>query len=726
MSRQAAVKLTLENAQFLTSIKRSGESVERMASVSRKALTDQFGAGAASAKRSLMGLSSELRMAARWATTLGGAFTIGSAIKDAVHLQTSYRQIAFGVRDANGAMLKAVDVQRIAERTAAATGQKNEAMAQSFRDLLDASGDVEFSRKTLAAVGTTALATGADLSTLTELADQLNAKFGIGADQMLDSFAQVFGAAKQGGPKFSQFADVMGGVGAELIAAGLGGKKGLDFMLGALVKTDNEFKSLPKQVLGLKATLRGLGEKGELTKLGNQLGIDPKKLINDKDAIARLKRIFGAGKAGVKALLAPMHEGEEKRTMQILFTDPFEKALAAAHKSGLKGKAAIDKAIETFDGGLKQMGKSQMDGAAMQREADAARNTPEARLTAALNRLQTAFGQPEIISAIDDLSKHLPELAELVAKIVGFAAKHPVLAAGGAVAGKVGMDVAGEVAGGLISSGVGALAKRFLGKGAAQVVGGAASSALGGLGEMAATGIQRYHQFGLGGGISAQMLGAAPEALSAAELATAGVSSGGFMAGGFGAAAGAAALPIAGVAAAGLGIGYGIKRSYDDEGDVMKELQNATITGAGQKGLSGKKAGLARLEAAYGAASHANIGGGMLDSFARVVTGVDSKTQAHDQLQESANAIVALRALIQKLEHAPPKAEEKAAEAKPKPVTLDSSAPKMIAEATKTALGGMVLTVRMATGRDAGIGNASPGGSRGPMNPPPAKQGGAV
>jgi hypothetical protein len=726
MARQAGVKLTLENAQFLTSVKKSGEAVQRMATESKRSLADQFGAGATAAKRSISGLAGELKMATRWATTLGGAFTLGKGIKDAIHAQTVYRQIAFGVRDANGAMLKSADVQRIAERAAAKTGQTNADMAQSFKTLLDTSGSVEFSRKVLDAVGTTAMATGESLGDLTTLADQLNSKFGVGADQMLDTFAQVFGAAKKGGPSFAEFAEVSGSVGAELLAAGLDGKRGLDFMLGALNATDAEFKSLPKQVLGLKAVLRGLGEKTELTKLANSLGIDPKKLINEKDAIARLKRIFGAGRAGVKALLAPMHQGEEKRTMQILFTDPFEKALAEAEKSGLKGQAAIDKALTVVDAGMKGFGKSNMTGAQIIDEANKARNTPEAKLTDALNRLSTAFDRPEIIKAITDLAQHLPALADIVGDVVGFAAKHPILAAGGAVAGKVGMDVAGEVAGGLISSGVGALAKRFLGKGAAKAAGGAVSSLAGGassgLGEMAVSGLQRYHQFGMAGGITAEMLGAGGGAVTAGELGAAGIGTGSVLGG-----AALAALPFAAIGAGGLAAGYGIKKSYDNEGDVMRELQNATITGASQPGLAGKKAALARLETAFGAAKEADIGGGVFDTFARTVTGVDTKTQANEQLQESARAIIALRGLIAKMEAAGPstQAEAKAAEAKPKPVSLDSTAPKMIAEATKTALGGMVLTVRMATGP--GLGNVAPGGgSRGPANVPPAQQGGAV
>jgi hypothetical protein len=720
MARQAGVKLTLENAQFLTSIKRSGEAVRKMSTDSGKTLRDQFGAGADAAKRSIMGLSGELRSASRWALTLGGAFTLGNAIKDAVHLQRSYRQIAFGVRDASGAMLKAVDVQRITERAAAATGQSNEDMAQSFRELLDASADVGFSTKALAAVGTTAIATGTELGTLTNLADQLNSKFGVSGDDMLSTMAQVVGAAKQGGPSLEQFSEASAAVGQELMAAGITGKRGLDFMLGALVATDQPLKSLPKQIAGVKAVLRGLGEKTELTKLAGQLGIDPKKLINDKDAIARLKRIFGSGKAGVKALLGSMHEGEEKVTMKTLFTDPFEKALAKAQASGLKGKDAVDQALVVFDGQIRDFGKSTMTAAQLQDRAAEERNGPEAKLTEALNRLKTAFGQPEIIKAIDDLAKHLPELAALVAKVVGLAAKHPILAGGAAIAGKVGLDVLGGAASSALTGAGGALVKKLLGKGG----GSAAGSAAGAAAEAAASGIERFHQMGLGGGITGEMLGAAPEgAITAAELGAAGIAPG-FMGGGLAASAAAAALPIAGIGAAGLAAGYGIHRAYENEDDVMSELSSATAAGFGSGGLKGKRAALERLQAAQAAAQDADVGGGVMDWFARGVTGIDSRKGAQDQMKLAGEAIAKLQADIARLAN-PPKADEKAADAKPKPVSLDQTAPRLIAEATKTALGGMVLTVRMATGETTGIGKIITG-NRGPANAPPARQGGAV
>lgn len=727
MPREAAVRLTLSNAQFVTSMKQAGDVVQGTALRGKKSM-DAFGASADKVKGKIDAIGGAARTATRFALSLGGAFTVGSAMKDAVVLQRTYRQIAFGVRDANGQMLRAADVQRIAERSAAAAGKKNAEMASTFRDLIDATGDVGFAEKSLTAVGITATATGEELGTVATAADQLHTKFGVSAEGMLDSLAQVFGAAKQGGPKFAEFADVMSNVGAEMMAAGLDGKRGLDFMLGALVQTDDAFKSLPKQVAGLKAVLRGLSEKGELKKLAAALGIDSQQLINEKDAIARLRRIFSTGKRGADALLSGMHEGEEKRTMEILFVDPFRKALEEAQKSGLKGKAAIDRALLVFDQGVSQMGKATMSGAEMQRQADAERKSPEAQLTAALNRLSTAFSQPAIIKAIDDLSQHLPQLAEVVGQVVSFAAQHPLLAGAGALGLNAGGGIISgaisEALGGALSAGGGAVLKKVLGKGAGRAAAGA-GGALGEVAEVAASGIQRYHQFGMAGGITAEMLGAGGGAVTAAELGAAGVPTAGLA---------ATALPFAAAAAAGgagFGAGYLIAdHAYSKEGDVMRELQNADAAAAGGGTREQKMAALDRLRKARSAAANADIGGGALDWFARSVTGVDTRKQGNDAIWQATQTILKLQEDLKKPKPAASSSdgvvrlEEQNIVGR---VKVDPDGSRAIGQATAAALGSRVLDVRITNLGEMTIrGSAGPGGNRGPMVPPPVRQGGGV
>jgi hypothetical protein len=687
--REAAVKLTLDNAQFVVSIKRAGDEVDKVGARGKKSL-GLWSVGADAAKKSVMDLGGAVKRTLGLAVTLGGAFSMGAALKTTIALQSQYARLAFRIQQSNGQMLRTADVQQIVERASAATGRTNAEMVDTFAKLRDATGDVDFAKDSLQAVGTTAMGTGASLDTLVTLTDQLHTKFGVTAAGMQDALAQVWGAAGQGGPAFDELAETMSTVGAEALAAGLKGKEGLGFVLGALVNTDDGAAGLSKQVRGLRALLRGLGEKGELQKLAAGLGIDSKKLINEKDAIARLRTIFTQGKKGADALIGSMHEGEEKETLKVLFVDPFEQALKDAQKSGLKGKAAIDKALVSFDQQIQGFGKSATKGAAIISEANARREDPEQKLTEALGTLNKAFAQPEIIAAINDLAKELPNLAKVVGEIVTWAAKHPLLAGGAAIGVKGGLAAGSAVAGaalkGLFASGAGAA-----GAGAA----GAEVAAAGG---------------------------------AAATAGGAGAAAGG----GAAVAAGLALLPaaiFAAIGAGGLIAQRQIKSAYEEEGDVMKELASSTaagFTGGGTKeGLQWK---LDRLQTAYKATSDADVGNGITDSLARVFGGPDIRDTRDEQMKMAAEAIERLQAMIAAKEAKPAAAGAAAAAEKPT-VKLDSDAGKIIGVATATALGGKVLDVRIANAGELGFGRSAAGpgsGSRGPKLIPRTQPGGGV
>jgi hypothetical protein len=678
--RVAQVKLTLDNGQFLVTIKQTGDEVDKQSKRGKKSM-DLFGGGIDRAKKSMGELGGTVKQVAGMAAGLLGGFTLGTAVSGAVKLRSSYQSLAFSIQQAGGAMMNAAQVQQLVERTAADTGRTNEEMAKSFDELRQATGDLDFSRKALTAVGNTATATGEDLDTIVSISDQLHTKFGIAAENMQDTLAQVFQMAQRGGPSFKEFSDVIGSVGAELLAAGLDGQKGLDFMLGALVQTDDRLKSLPAQVKGLKGLLRGLGEKSELDKLAAKLALDPKKLFNEKDAIARLRMILGTGQKGVEALMGSMKEGEEKETMKILFTDPFEKALADANASGMKGKAAIDSALGVFDKGMEEFGKATLDGAALQREAQKKREEPEARLREALNRLNTAMGQPQIIQAIDDLSKHLPKLAEIFGDLVTFAAQNPILAATLGIGGKAAASFVAGMTAEIIK---------------AHVQGGRAAAA----------------QMGAGAGA-----GGAPAGSKAiGALGAAGV--------------------IAGTAVTAFAVGKeGIDNAFAEDKGRMDELSSATMAGfSGGGSIDELKARLARLKKAAKGAETAGSGG-LFDMVGQLFhDGPSSADQMVKQQELAGQAIARLESKIRIAERNAEVAAAVAAvpvpagEVKKQTATVDAAGGQMIAAAMKTALGGQVLTVRLANAGEVGLGRASPGpgGSRGPMAAPVTRQGGGV
>jgi hypothetical protein len=703
--REAAVKLTLDSGQFAVAIKKTGDEVDKLGTKGKKSM-DLFGTGMNAAKRSLGEIGGAIKNTLKMALTLGGAFSVGTAVREAVKLRSSYARLSFSIRTATGGMTSANDVQQIVEHSAAKSAQTNSDMAATFDQIFQSSGDLAFSKQVLDSVGTASLGTGESLGVLAALADDLHDKFDVSAEGMLDRFAQIKAASAKGGPTFAQFSEAAGSVGAELLAAGLQGQRGLDFMIGSLINTNQTMKSLPSQIKGIKAVLRGLGNESDLKALSKDLGIDPKVFFDDKDAMARMHRVLGMGEKGVKALEGSMKEGEEKQVLKVLFTDPFKAALKTAQDSGLKGKAAIDAALVTFDGQVNSFGKTLVKGADLQKEANDRAKDPEAQLTAALNRLTVAFGQPAIIKAIDDLAKHLPALADLIGKLVSTAVKHPIATAAGAVGAKValagGEAVAGAVAGSILKSVMARVAGAIGGAAAAGAGGAAAGGAAVASGAAAAGGAGVV-------GVGASAVGIAALAVPAAILAA--------------------------IGAGGLIIGDQIKSAFEDEGAVMKELSEATASGFGGGTLDEMKAKLARVDQARATAKKADVGGGVVDTFARAVSdGPDTRDQATAQLEEAKQASLSLERRIREREQAnaaggaapSPAAAAAAAAAKPMPVQLDRGAPGMIAAALTTGLSGTVLTVRLANAGELGLGRATPGpgGSRGPKVVPPAAPGG--
>jgi hypothetical protein len=678
-TREAAIKLTLDGAQFSVSIKKIGDAVDATAAKGKKSMSS-FAAGITAARRGMNDLGGAAKRTLGMAASLGGAFSVGTAIKGAVELQSTYSGLAFGIQTATGQMVKSSEVQKLVEQSAAKTTRTSEEMAAAFGAIFQATGDLDFSRDVLDSIGTAATATGEEVSTLGTVADQLHTKFGVAASGMQGAFAKVFELSKKGGPKFSEFADVMSNVGAELLAAGLDGERGLNFMLGALVQTDDKMKSLPAQVKGLKAVLRGLGNESELKGIAKSLAIDPKVFLNEPDAIARVRKILSMGSKGVAALEGSMKEGEEKQALKILFTDPFEKALLEAQASGLKGQAAVDKALLVLDGQLGQFGKASLGAAGLQEEANRRAEEPQAKLRQALNNLNTAFSQPEILGAINDLAKHLPALATIFGRFVTFAAKNPLLSATLGLGGKIGTDFLGGAARSILDAHL---------KGASATQAGIAA----------------------GGSKLGSVLGVAGKA--------------------FGIAAAAALAYKVGTEA--------IDNGFKEEDDAMERVRKATSASA-PKNAKERDAQIAELEASMKGTE--DVGGGFFNGAARFGAGAadwitgGTGDDVPDARKPAAEARARAQARIDELSGTrfgattvdSPAAVAAAGAGKATAVQLDRAAPGMIASALQTGLSGTVLTVRLANPGEIGLGRASPGpgGSRGPKSLPPAAPGGGV
>jgi hypothetical protein len=581
--REAAIKLTLDDGQFVAAMGKAGDAAVKSAQKSERAM-QVFGAGVKKATSNLQAFGATARSSIGMVSGLLGGLSFGVAIKSAVELDSKYKQLAFNISRVSREQVKAIDVQKLVEQAAIKTGRRTAEVANTFGDLFQATGDAEFSKDMLESIGLAATATGADVGELTKLADQLHTKFGVAAKDMLDLFAAAHGN-EQGGNSISEFAATVDTLGAEMLNAGLTGKRGIDFMIGALAATEDPLGGIGKQVKGIKQVLLSLGDTNQIKGLAKALHIDPKKLLNEKDLIGRLKRVLSMGPKGIAALRASMSEAEEQKALKYMFLDPFENALKRAQDAGLKGKAATDKALADLEQHIDDFGKSASTGADLVREANERRKGPEQRLNEALDQLQRTFSDPKIIEAIEDLSKHLPDIAKVFGSFAKFVLKNPILAGTLAVGGKAG---AGFVQG-AVSEALGAAFKEAFGGGGGGSSGGGRGGSAGGGGRRGSS-VERHHQF----------LG---EGLTEAQMLSNGIEDGIEKGGKRGASKLATAIRLAGIAsAAALALELGkefIDNLFKDKGEATGNLSAVGAGASSMKGpVSKHKADAAKLRVA--------------------------------------------------------------------------------------------------------------------------------
>lgn len=675
----------MDLTEYLVSLKKLQLENKRTGDDGKKRF-ELMGKGLEAAKGSMRDLVGSAKQGLATVATLGGAFSIAGGVQGAVRLNAKYREIAFNASKAGEKAVEYAEVQGIVERASTKTSRELDEMATAFGDLVQGTGDLQFSTAILASLGTAANAAHTDVATLVPLADQLKTKFGLATEAIPDALARIVDHSRQGGPKLGEFADVASTLGANLMEAGMGGSQALDFLLGSLVKLDDGTGDLGKAVKGVQQLLLNLTKGDEVAALAKDLAIDPKTLLNEKDVIDRLSKILSFGKRGLDALKANFVGPEERKALRILFTQPFEEALQRAKASGLKGKDAVDQALRVMQEGIEAFGDSNFDAAEMAKLAAKEQESPQARLRAAMNALNKAFETPEVIDAITELSKALPQLAEILGDLVSFAAKHPVLAGAGFVgakaAGSAGSAMLGEVASRIIdghSKGAKAAGEALLDKLKA------------GMPTVSAT----------GGGAMAL-------AFKAASVA----------------AAGAIGFEIGTAIAPYLISDEGFKKERETEGGTEAAIANA----AGGGSAAAMRERLKRLEAALDTESKAKLGSGFIDSAVATFGGPDAAAASKERLARGEAAANDLRWRIREktIEEA---RGSSTVTMEPETirggkVALDSGAPRQIAGALSTALGGKVLSVRIVNGGEGGI-TARAQGTRGPRpTTPPMPSGG--
>jgi hypothetical protein len=483
--KEARVKLSLNTGDFVAklqqALKQSAQASNELAQALGKvegeaekvkskgsALGAAFGKAFGAIKADLTGIAGQLKSVGGMALSLGGAFSVGSALKGVVDLRSGFSELALRMELTSKGAVKWQDLQKSAQAAASLTTRSTDEMRESMAKVYSATGDKQFAVDSMVAIGTAATATGKSVEEVANIAQVLNRKFGATAKELPAMLERVFEKADSGGMTFEQLSGSLDEMAGAAQRAGLKGSQGLTFMLETTRQLDAKLGA-GKTAAGLQGIFDVLEQTPEKTRnlelllnRGNMLNImqgnsSAVRFGKDEGAIERTRKIITkytdvsdpltqmtnplAAKRGgvVVSQFKDMFQGDSKRVMQELL-DPFEAAFKGARKEGKSVSEARKIAMEAFDTNIQKLSESAATGAKLQAAAAAAAEDPKRKFAQALQELNDAFtSSPEVQSAIQDLAKSLPGLAKEVGGWVKWAAKNPLEAVMAALAARVAM-----------------------------------------------------------------------------------------------------------------------------------------------------------------------------------------------------------------------------------------------------------------------------------------------
>jgi hypothetical protein len=476
--RDAAIRVTMKNAGFMSGLRDMGDKVNSAGTKMGRALAGPMKAGVDSAKASFGDLMGSMKDHMKTAATLGGAFAIGSFIKDGIEGQTVYRNIAHELQKVNGEIKDWRDVHAMIEPIAEKTGQTGDAMAETFSKVFADTGNMEFAMQAMEAIGTAATASGRDATQFGQLAQLAFRKFGVEGGEVNELIARLDSQLGVGGAALDGMSDKFGMMATEAVGAGLGGADGMVKLLGALRSVDAEVGE--KAPAAFKAMFVALKENTSgFEKLQKASGI---KFKPDMDAFDKIKEMLKS-KKGREAMEVSFTG--DTRTLFDSLVKPFDAAVEKSKGAGKDQRSAVEDGIAAFDAALGSMGDSTATFEALQKKAaERMVNDPALIWQANLEKMADVFGEPRMIEAVGRLAKLLPAVADGFVKFMDFAVNHPLLTMGGLVGAKVGLaftqgalvDAGSRIGGSLMSSAAPLLKSNAFSAGT--VMGGAAKLAL--------------------------------------------------------------------------------------------------------------------------------------------------------------------------------------------------------------------------------------------------------
>jgi hypothetical protein len=438
--REASIRVTMRRGSFNQQLRGMTSQVSTAGKRMGSALSGPMSAGLSAARKSMGGLFRSLKSSVGMALRLGGALSAGIMIKGAVDLQSRYRNIAFNISKIPGEMMSWKQVQSVVEDAAAKTGQRTEDMADAFDKVFAATGDLQFTKDVLESIGVSATNSGKSASQFADVASLLRRKWGAAGDEIGDMMAKFVEKTEVGGLSVDNLTGKFDLMAGEAAAAGLNTAEGMSQLLGVIKQLDARMEA-GKLTSAMNTFLQyakdGTTQMERLQKEG-QIKFEP-----DMTPFEKIEKMLVSPKA--MKILPKVFTGTSLAIVEEL-SKPYLKAVKEAREAGVSMTEAREVGIEAFRDNLKEISKSTWTAQTALDELGKRMDDPAVQMRKAMDRIQQAFTQPEMLEAIESLAKQLPWLAKKMAELIGWIAKNPWKALGAAG----GLKVGGAFAGGML------------------------------------------------------------------------------------------------------------------------------------------------------------------------------------------------------------------------------------------------------------------------------------
>lgn len=447
-------------------LKELDQETKRTASSMKAALGGALSEGLKGGTDAVKGLLSDLKKGVGQIGGLLGGLGAAELARGAIEAKSRWSALQFQIKSAGGTAQDFVRVQERIQKAALTSAQDSMKMVDVFDGLRQKTGSVAVAADLIEDVGTASRGAHKELEQVGKVSGALSKGFGIKAgDEMRGALADVVGLAEKGGGNFEQLAASLESYGAIAKQAGLQGREGLAQYVGLLNVAARSTGSFEAGAGAMNSLVEQLSRRTGKYEIAAKVGISTTNLgKTPEDAITGILRATG----GNRMKLERAFQGDQLKVLLELgktYAASFE-----ATKGDVRTKTAA--ASDAVRAAFTQASKSAVSWADISGEAAKEMESGPAKIAAATERLRQAVAKPEVVAGIEKMLNQLPKVADVLAKVVGFAADNPA-AAGAAVLG-------GTFAKGAIESMIVGAFQRG-GTAAAASIGGALTQGSGGL-----------------------------------------------------------------------------------------------------------------------------------------------------------------------------------------------------------------------------------------------------